>query len=113
MTNKRKAGMAKHERFANVYSDLGYPDADRMLVKAKLIVRISEILRQRDLTQAEAAEMLELTQPKISAMLRGRFRGFSERKLIDCLTRLGCDVEIVIRQVSRRQATGKVFVTVQ
>jgi len=66
----------------------------------------------RGLTQIEAAKLLGLTQPKISAMLRGRFRGFSERKLIDCLTSLGSDVQIVIKEPTRRRANGKLTVVV-
>jgi predicted XRE-type DNA-binding protein len=113
--------MSKHkasERIAvyagsgNVYADLGYPDADEMLVKAQLVSKISEIIRQRGLTQVEAARVLGLTQPKVSAMLRGQFRGFSERRLIDCLTSLGRDVQIVIKEAPRRRAEGKLTVVV-
>jgi predicted XRE-type DNA-binding protein len=95
-----------------VYADLGYPDAEEMLVKAQLVFQISEIIRRKGLTQVEAAKLLELTQPKISAMLRGQFRGFSERKLIDCLTRLGRDVQIVIKEAPQRRAAGKLTVVV-
>jgi predicted XRE-type DNA-binding protein len=113
--------MSKHkasERIAvyagsgNVYADLGYPDADEMLVKAQLVSKISEIIRQRGLTQVEAARVLGLTQPKVSAMLRGQFRGFSERRLIDCLTSLGRDVQIVIKEAPRRRTEGKLTVVV-
>ena len=113
--------MGKHkvsERIAvyagsgNVYADLGYPDADEMLVKAQLVSKIAEIVRQRGLTQVEAAKVLGLTQPKVSAMLRGQFRGFSERRLIDCLTSLGRDVQIVIKEAPRRRAEGKLTVVV-
>jgi predicted XRE-type DNA-binding protein len=113
--------MGKHkvsERIAvyagsgNVYADLGYPDADEMLVKAQLVSKIAEIIRQRGLTQIEAAKVLGLTQPKVSAMLRGQFRGFSERRLIDCLTSLGRDVQIVIKEAPRRRAEGKLSVVV-
>ena len=94
----------------NVYADLGYPDADEMLVKAQLVSKIAEIIQRRGLTQVEAAKLLGLTQPKISAMLRGQFRGFSERKLIDCLTSLGRDVQIVIKEAPQRRASGKITV---
>jgi len=113
--------MGKHkasERIAvyagrgNVYADLGYPDADEMLVKAQLVSKIAEIIRQRGLTQVEAAKVLGLTQPKFSAMLRGQFRGLSERRLIDCLTSLGRDVQIVIKEAPRRRAEGKPSVVV-
>jgi predicted XRE-type DNA-binding protein len=94
----------------NVYADLGYPDAEEMLVKAKLVRKISEIVRSKGLTQVEAARILGLTQPKVSALLRGQFRGVSERKLIDCLTSLGRDVEIVVKDAPRRRDGGKLTV---
>ena len=76
---------------ANVYADLGFPDAEEMLAKAKLVERIGRIIHERGITQTEAARILGLTQPKVSAMLKGQFRGFSERKLLDCLASLGND----------------------
>jgi predicted XRE-type DNA-binding protein len=94
----------------NVYADLGYENADEMLVKAQLVSKIAEIIQDKGLTQVEAAKLLGLTQPKISAMLRGRFRGFSERRLIDCLTSLGRDVQIVIKGSPERRAGGKLTV---
>jgi predicted XRE-type DNA-binding protein len=81
-----------------------------MLVKAQLVAKIAEIIQRRGLTQVEAAKLLGLTQPKVSAMLRGQFRGFSERKLIDCLTSLGRDVQIVIKEAPQRRAGGKLTV---
>jgi predicted XRE-type DNA-binding protein len=99
-----------HEGSGNVYRDLGFPDAEEMLVKAQLVSKISEIIRNKGLTQVEAARILGLTQPKLSGILRGQFRGVSERKLIDCLTRLGRDVEIVIKDPPRRRAGGKLTV---
>jgi predicted XRE-type DNA-binding protein len=99
-----------HEGSENVYRDLGLPDAEEMLVKAQLVSKISEIIRGKDLTQVEAAKILGLPQPKLSGILRGRFRGVSERKLIDCLTRLGRDVDIVVKDSPRRRAGGKLTV---
>ena len=77
----------------NVYADLGFENAEQMLVKARLVAKIGEIIRRRRLTQAQAAELLGIPQPKLSNMLRGRFRGISEAKMIDCLARLGRNVE--------------------
>ena len=88
--------MSKVEEGMNVYADLGFPDAEEMLVKAQLVVQISEILRQRGWSQQQAAKVLGLTQPKLSKMLRGQFRGISEMKMMDCLVRLGRAVRIVI-----------------
>ena len=81
-----------------------------MLVKAKLVRKISEIVRSKGLTQIETAKILGLTQPKVSALLRGQFRGVSERKLIDGLTSLGRDVDIVVKDAPRRREGGKLMV---
>jgi predicted XRE-type DNA-binding protein len=94
----------------NVYADMGVADADEMLVKAKLASKIGEILEARGWSQMEAAEVLGLPQPKLSNMLRGHFRGISEAKMMDCLTRLGRDVRIVIGKESRKATTGRVIV---
>lgn len=93
-----------------MYRDLGFLGADEMLVKAQLVSKIREIIRSKGLTQVEAAKILGLPQPKLSGILRGQFRGISERKLIDCLTSLGRDVEIVVKDTPRRRAGGKLTV---
>jgi len=80
----------------NVYADLGRPDAEEMLIKAQLATKIGEIVKRRKLTQAQAAEIVGMPQPKLSGMLRGQFRGISETKMLNCLTRLGRDVQIVV-----------------
>jgi len=94
----------------NVYADLGMTNAEEMLVKAQLATKIAEIIKQRRITQVQAAELLGMPQPKLSNMLRGRFRGFSEVKMLECLTRLGRDVQIVIKTASRSRKTGHVSV---
>jgi predicted XRE-type DNA-binding protein len=86
----------KVEEGMNVYADLGFPDAEEMLVKAQLVVKIAQILRERGWSQQQAAKVLGLTQPKLSKMLRGQFRGISEMKMMDCLVRLGRAVKIVV-----------------
>jgi len=96
----------------NVYADLGYKSADEMLVKAQLVTMIAEILTERGYTQTKAAALLGIPQPKLSKMLRGQFRGFSERKLMDFLTLLGRDVEIVVRAAAKRKGQGAVSVSV-
>lgn len=81
----------------NVFADLGHPDADAHLLKAELVSRIDAIVRQRRLTQVEAAKILGLSQPDVSRLLRGNFRDFSMERLLCLLTALGRDVEIVVR----------------
>src|ERR1039458_10211272 len=88
--------MNNPENSLNVYEQLGFPDAEAMLVKAQLVSQIGEILRERGWSQQQAAKVLGLTQPKLSKMLRGQFRGISEMKMMDCLVRLGHPVKIVV-----------------
>ena len=94
----------------NVYTDLGIPDAEEMLVKAQLATKIGDIIKRRKLTQVQAAQLLGITQPKLSGLLRGQFRGISETKMLECLTRLGRDVEIVIKSALRSRTEGHVSV---
>ncbi len=91
----------------NVYADLAYPDSKSMLIKAQLAAKIAEIVQRRALTQTHTAEILGLTQPKVSAILKGRFRGISEHRLMECLTRLGRDVHIVIKPTPRSRSSGR------
>ena len=94
----------------SVYADLGVADAEEMLVKAQLASKIAEIIKLRKLTQTQASSLLGMTQPKLSNMLRGRFRGISETKMLECMTLLGRDVQIVVKPVSRSRKTGHVSV---
>lgn len=80
-----------------MYADLGLPDADKLKIKTGLVIEIRKAIQSQGLTQQEAAKRMGLTQPKVSGMLRGDFSNLSERKLMDCLTRLGYDIEISVR----------------
>ena len=88
----------------NVFADLDLPDADGHLLKAELVSRIDAIIRQRGITQTEAARLLGLSQPDVSRLLRGDFREYSLERLFRLLTKLGRDIDIVIRRP--RSATG-------
>lgn len=81
----------------NVFSDLGLPDAEKLKIKSGLVIEISKAVRKLGLTQEEAAHRMGITQPKVSGMLRGDFSNLSERKLMDCLNRLGYDIEIKVK----------------
>jgi predicted XRE-type DNA-binding protein len=94
--------MTKRAKVKSAYEELGFADAGEMLVKAKLVVKIAEILRERGWSQQEAAKVLGMPQPKLSKMLRGQFRGISEIKMMDCLVRLGREVKIVVGPQSKR-----------
>jgi predicted XRE-type DNA-binding protein len=94
----------------NVFADLGLRTAQDRLVKAKLAHRICEAIAARGLTQAKAAELVGLDQPKISALMRGKLGGFSAERLFRCLNDLGQEVEITIRPAARadRRANTRV-----
>ena len=77
----------------NVYADLSYGDADEMLIKAQLVAKIAEIIKRKGITQAAA--LLHMPQPKLSNLLSGRFRGVSEHRLMDCLTKLGATCRLL------------------
>jgi predicted XRE-type DNA-binding protein len=95
----------------NVYDDLGLENTAEMLVKAQLASTIQDILDSRGLTQTQAAELMGLPQPKLSCLLKGQFRGISEFKMMDCIARLGRDIQIVIRDGQPDvSATGRIAV---
>jgi len=97
----------------NVYADIGLADPQEMLVKAKLASKIGDIIKRQHLTQQQAAELLGMQQPKVSNLLNGQFRGISETKMLECLARLGRDIDIVVKPARRRAvavATGRVNV---
>ena len=81
----------------NVFADLGLRDAEKLKIKSGLVIEITKAMRKLGLTQDEAARRMGITQPKVSGMLRGDFSNLSERKLMDCLNRLGYDIEIKVR----------------
>jgi predicted XRE-type DNA-binding protein len=81
----------------NVFADLGLPNADKLKIKADLVIEIGKAMHRLGLTQQEAAKRMGVTQPKVSGMMRGDFSNISERKLMDCLNRLGYDIEIKLK----------------
>ena len=85
----------------NVFADLGLPNAEEMLAKAELAQKITSVIARRRLTQAEAAKLLGVNQPKVSALKRGRLSGFSLERLVRFLILLGRDVEIVVKERRR------------
>lgn len=96
-------GRSTNRSFDSVYelfadgADLGLYDANRLKIKTGLVVEIRKAMRALDLTQQAAAKRMGISQPKVSGMMRGDFTNLSERKLMDCLNRLGYDIEIKVR----------------
>lgn len=98
------------EGSGNVFADIGLPDPEERLAKADLAIRIATAIRGRRLTQARAARILEIDQPKISRLLRGQLSGFSTERLMHFLTLLGRDVEIIVKRAPRSRRQGHVRV---
>ena len=94
------------EGSTNVYADLGYADAAEMQRKSQLAAEAARAIKARRLTQHGAAELLGIDQSKVSRITRGQFRGVSEAKLLELVTKLGHDVRIVIGPV--RPRAGKI-----
>ncbi len=97
--NKRKIGGIEVEvSSGNVFADLGLPDSDKLKIKSGLVIEITKAVRELGLSQEEAGRRMGLPQPKVSGLFRGDFTNVSERKLMDCLNRLGYDIEIKVKR---------------
>jgi predicted XRE-type DNA-binding protein len=94
----------------NVFADLGFPDAAERQAKLRLAYALNQVLEQRKLSQADAAKVLRITQPKISALRNYKLAGFSVERLMNLLTALDQDVEIVIRRKPRSRKAGRISV---
>ncbi|WP_208434456.1 helix-turn-helix domain-containing protein [Bartonella taylorii] len=92
---------------SNVYTDLGFSDSKEMLIKAQLAHKISQILKEKNLTQKQASQLLKMTQPKLSKLLSGEFRGISEMKMLECLAKLGNDIKIVVSSEKVKTLEGQ------
>jgi predicted XRE-type DNA-binding protein len=101
------------EGSGNVFADIGLSHPEKRLAKADLAIRIAAAIRAQRLTQARAAHLLKIDQPKISRLLRGQLSGFSTERLMHFLTLLGRDVEIIVKRAprSRRQGHLRVVAT--
>jgi len=102
----RNTAIAIEAGGTNVYADLGYADAAEIQRKSQLATEIARAIKARRLTQQGAAELLGVDQSKVSSITRGQFRGVSEAKLLELVTKLGRDVKIVVGPVRRR--AGKI-----
>jgi predicted XRE-type DNA-binding protein len=96
---------------ANVFADLGLPNPEQELLKARLTLEIYRIIKGRGLTQAQAAEILGIKQPHVSMLMRNRGGSFSLGRLIDFLTALGQDVEISIHPTRRQRGAVSLAVS--
>ncbi|MSP68446.1 MAG: XRE family transcriptional regulator [Alphaproteobacteria bacterium] len=98
----RKKKIDFEESSGNVFADLGLPHPEQELLKANLTLQIYRLIKARDLTQAQAGEILGVKQPHVSALMRSRSGNFSVGRLIEFLTALGQDVEISVKPTRKR-----------
>jgi len=94
----------------NVFADLRLPHEDDLLAKAELTAKIIAEIQRRRLTQSQAAGILGIDQPKVSALTQGKLSGFSIERLVRCLLLLGRDVEITVKQKPRSRAVARLRV---
>lgn len=85
----------------NVFADLGLPGAEQLKIKSGLVIQIARAIRRLGLTQQESARRMGISQAKVSGLLRGDFSNLSEQKLMECLNRLGYDIEIRLRPAAK------------
>ena len=104
MTKPMTENVAVESSSGNVFADLGLPDAEKLKIKSGLVIEISRAVKRLGLTQAEAGRRMGISQPKVSRMMRGEFANLSERKLMDCLNRLGYDIQIRVQPIA--ESTG-------
>ena len=97
MTKRMIEGIEVEVGSGNVFADLALPDAEKLKIKSGLVIEITRAMRRLSLTQKAAAQQMGIPQPKVSAMRHGDFSNLSERKLMDCLSRLGYDIEIKLK----------------
>ena len=91
----------------NVFADLGLPDAEGLQTRAHLTHQLYNLIKAHGINQTEAAELLGLKQPDVSALMNGKFAAFSIDRLLLLLVRLNQEVEIIIRPVRKgKRSTG-------
>jgi predicted XRE-type DNA-binding protein len=95
----------------NVFADLGLSNAEEKQTKLRLAFAINKIIAERHLSQTSAARCLEVSQPKVSALRNYELAGFSVERLMNFLTSLGRDVEILIRPKPKGRRSARILVT--
>lgn len=106
----KKSDIAVKPSSGNVFADLGFAEPEEELLRAQLASRVRQIIERRQLTQAAAAALMSIDQPKVSALLNGRLANFSSGRLMRFLTALGQDVEIVVKAKRRGRERGRLRV---
>jgi predicted XRE-type DNA-binding protein len=110
MVKRREIKIPIIESSGNVFADMGLPAPEEELTKAQLASHIRQVIKRQRLTQAAAAAVMGIDQPKVSALLNGRLTNFSSERLMRLLTALGQDVDITVRAKPRNRAHGRIRV---
>ncbi len=110
MVGRRTSKVKVTASSGNVFADLGFPEPEEELAKAQLAIYIDRAIAHRRLTQAKAAIVMGIDQPKVSALTNGRLANFSSERLMKLLTRLGQDVDIKISAKPHRRRQGRIRV---
>ena len=113
MTDIVKDAVGIEESSGNIFADLGLPDAEETLLKAQVVVVLHRLMKARKLTQTAAARLLGVSQPDLSHILRGDFRGWSVERLMRMLTSFEQDIEIIVRPHPRRGEAGRITVSAE
>src|SRR5436190_13183559 len=108
---KRKTKIEIEESSCNVFEDLGFPNPDQELLKARLTLQIYRVIKHRKLTQKQAGEILGIKQPHVSGLMRGRSGNFSVERVMDFLSAVGHDVDIRVRPSRKDHRHGSVVLT--
>ena len=100
-----------HESNANIFADLGRPDAETHFLKAQIVAELYRLTSERGLTQAKAGALMGISQPEVSRLFKGNFREYSVERLMTLLTAFDRDVEIVSRPRSGVEGRAQIRFT--
>lgn len=100
-----------HESEANIFADLGLPDAGSHFLKAQIVAELYRLSNARKLSQAKAGALMGISQPEVSRLFKGQFREYSVERLMKFLTVFARDIEIVVRPAKPRSKAGKIRFT--
>jgi predicted XRE-type DNA-binding protein len=104
MTRKVKVEMSS----GNIFADLGLPDAEAHFLKAQIVSEIYRLTHERKLTQSQAGERMDISQPEVSRLFKGNFREYSVDRLMGFLTAFDRDIEIVVRPHKKAGKGGRI-----
>jgi predicted XRE-type DNA-binding protein len=99
----RKNKIEGEKGFSSIYAELGYKNYEEMETKSNLVTEIAKAIKKKRLTQTQAAKILSISQPKLSELLSGRFRGYSVERLMHFLNELGQDIDIIVKSKPRNR----------